>query len=48
VVLVTSHDGKKNNIMTISWAMVMDLTPVFAITTGAWNDSFAALRPAFV
>ena len=45
VVLVTTHDGKKNNIMTISWTMVMDFTPVF---TGAWNDSFAALRPAFV
>lgn len=44
VVLVTTHDGKKNNIMTISWTMVLDFTPVFAITTGAWNHSFAALR----
>ena len=44
VVLVTTHDGKKNNIMTISWTMVMDFTPLFAITTGAWNHSFAALR----
>ena len=44
VVLVTTHDGKKNNIMTISWTMVMDFTPQFAITTGAWNHSFAALR----
>jgi flavin reductase (DIM6/NTAB) family NADH-FMN oxidoreductase RutF len=44
VVLVTTHDGKKNNIMTISWTMVMDFTPVFAITTGAWNHSYAALR----
>lgn len=44
VVLVTTHDGKKNNIMTISWTMVMDFTPIFAITTGAWNHSFAALR----
>ncbi len=34
VVLVTTHDGKKDNIMTISWTMVMDFTPVFAITTG--------------
>jgi flavin reductase (DIM6/NTAB) family NADH-FMN oxidoreductase RutF len=24
--------------------MVLDFTPVFAITTGAWNFSFAALR----
>jgi flavin reductase (DIM6/NTAB) family NADH-FMN oxidoreductase RutF len=44
VVLVTTHDGKKNNIMTISWTMVVDFTPLFAITTGAWNHSFAALR----
>ena len=48
VVLVTTHDGRKDNIMTISWTMVMDFTVVFAIATGAWNDSFAALRPAFV
>ena len=44
VVLVTTYDGKKNNIMTISWTMVLDFTPVFAITTGEWNHSFAALR----
>lgn len=44
VVLVITHDGKKNNVMTISWTMVVDFTPVFAITTGAWNHSFAALR----
>ncbi len=44
VVLVTTSDGKKDNIMTISWTMVVDFTPVFAITTGPWNRSFAALR----
>jgi flavin reductase (DIM6/NTAB) family NADH-FMN oxidoreductase RutF len=44
VVLVTSHDGKRSNVMTISWTMVVDFTPVFAITTGPWNHSFAALR----
>jgi flavin reductase (DIM6/NTAB) family NADH-FMN oxidoreductase RutF len=44
VVLVTTHDGRKNNVMTISWTMVVDFTPVFAITTGEWNYSFAALR----
>jgi flavin reductase (DIM6/NTAB) family NADH-FMN oxidoreductase RutF len=44
VVLVTTHDGKQNNIMTISWTMVVDFTPVFALTTGPWNHSFAALR----
>lgn len=44
VVLVTTYDGQKNNIMTISWTMVLDFTPAFAITTGEWNYSFAALR----
>lgn len=43
VVLVTTTDGKKNNIMTISWTMVMDFTPRFAMTTGPWNHSYAAL-----
>jgi flavin reductase (DIM6/NTAB) family NADH-FMN oxidoreductase RutF len=44
VVLVTTHDGHRPNIMTISWTMVMDFTPQFAIATGAWNHSFAALE----
>lgn len=44
VVLVTTHDGKSNNIMTLSWTMVLDFTPRFALTTGEWNHSFAALR----
>ena len=44
VVLVTTNDGEKDNIMTISWTMVLDFTPVFAIVTGEWNYSFAALR----
>jgi len=43
VVLVTTRDGRKNNIMTISWTMVMDFTPLFAITTGPWNHSYEAL-----
>lgn len=44
VVLVTTNDGNRNNIMTISWTMVVDFTPLFAITTGPWNHSYAALR----
>jgi flavin reductase (DIM6/NTAB) family NADH-FMN oxidoreductase RutF len=44
VVLVTTRDGKKDNIMTISWTMVLDFTPAFAICTGEWNHSYAALR----
>ena len=44
VVLVTTRDGQNNNIMTISWTMVLDFTPMFAITMGEWNHSFMALR----
>jgi flavin reductase (DIM6/NTAB) family NADH-FMN oxidoreductase RutF len=44
VVLVTTCDGSRSNVMTISWTMVLDFTPKFALTTGAWNHSFAALR----
>ena len=43
VVLVTTNDGHKDNVMTISWTMVLDFTARFAITTGAWNYSYAAL-----
>ena len=43
VVLVTTADGGKNNIMTISWHMVMDFTPQFALLTGPWNHSYKAL-----
>lgn len=44
VVLITTYDGKQPNIMTISWTLVVDFTPVFAITTGPWNHSFVAMR----
>ncbi|MCC7202047.1 MAG: flavin reductase family protein [Nitrospirae bacterium] len=44
VVLVTTSDGRNNNIMTISWTMVVDFTPLFAITTGPWNYSYEAIR----
>jgi flavin reductase (DIM6/NTAB) family NADH-FMN oxidoreductase RutF len=44
VVLVTTRVGEKNNIMTISWTMVVDFTPLFAMATGPWNYSYAALR----
>jgi len=43
VVMVTTHDGQGDNVMTISWTMVLDFTPRLAITTGAWNHSYAAL-----
>ena len=44
VVFITTNDGENNNIMTISWTMVMDFSPIFAITTGPWNYSYTALR----
>ncbi|WP_418895140.1 flavin reductase family protein [Limibacterium fermenti] len=40
--ITTSHEGK-HNIMTISWTMVMDFTPRFALCTGSWNYSYEAL-----
>lgn len=44
VVLVTTNDGQRDNVMTITWTMVLDFSPVFAISTGAWNHSYAALH----
>src|SRR5665647_2395886 len=43
VVLVSTAAGGKSNIMTLSWHMVMDFTPKFALVTGAWNYSYKAL-----
>ncbi|NCD09215.1 MAG: flavin reductase family protein [Negativicutes bacterium] len=43
VILVSTNDGKKNNLMTISWHMVTDFTPSMALTTGPWNHSFKAM-----
>ena len=43
VLLVTTNDGTKDNVMTISWQMVMDFTPHIAITTGSWNESFETI-----
>ncbi len=44
VVLLTTCDGSRTNIMTLWWTMVVDFTPIFAITTGSWNHSYIALR----
>ena len=44
VLLVTTFDGRKNNVMTISWTMPLDFNGRFALCTGAWNYSFRALR----
>jgi hypothetical protein len=44
VVLLVTHDGGRDNVMTLSWTMVLDFTPRFAISTGPWNHSFRALQ----
>lgn len=44
VTFVTTNDGQKNNVMTITWTMVMDFSATFAITTGPWNYSWSALE----
>lgn len=43
VILVTTRDQGRNNIMTITWHMVMDFTPQIAMATGPWNYSYEAL-----
>ena len=44
VLLIPTHNGKKDNVMTISWQMVLDFTPRLAICTGDWNDSLKTIR----
>jgi flavin reductase (DIM6/NTAB) family NADH-FMN oxidoreductase RutF len=44
VVLVATSDGKKDNVMTVTWTMVLDFSASFAVTTGPWNHSYAALK----
>ena len=36
VVLATTHDGERDDVVTISWTMVLDSAPMFAVTAGAW------------
>jgi flavin reductase (DIM6/NTAB) family NADH-FMN oxidoreductase RutF len=43
VILVSTADGDRRNIMTLSWTMVLDFTPRFAFMTGPWNYSCKAL-----
>lgn len=45
VVLLTTKDGRRNNICTISWMMAMDYAEHchIAISTGAWNHSFVTM-----
>nr|AXS01261.1 Flavin reductase domain protein, FMN-binding [uncultured bacterium] len=43
VVLVATAEKNRQNIMTLSWTMVLDFTPRFAFMTGPWNFSYKAL-----
>lgn len=43
VTLVTTRGAGKDNVMTITWTMVLDFSPRFAIATGPWNHSWTAL-----
>ncbi|MBB3890590.1 flavin reductase (DIM6/NTAB) family NADH-FMN oxidoreductase RutF [Phenylobacterium haematophilum] len=43
VTLVTTGDAQADNVMTVTWTMVLDYRGRFAITTGPWNHSFKAL-----
>ncbi len=43
VVLVSTFDEKKNNVMTISWTMAIDFAQNIVITTGPWNYSFGTI-----
>ena len=38
--LVTTAEGRKKNIMTITWSMAMSFAPTFGIVSGSWNHSF--------
>lgn len=43
VTLVTTFDGERNNVMTITWTMAIDFDGHIVITTGGWNASFATI-----
>jgi len=44
VTLIATRIGGTDNVMTITWTMVMDFSARFAIVTGPWNHSWTALR----
>jgi flavin reductase (DIM6/NTAB) family NADH-FMN oxidoreductase RutF len=44
VVLVTTAIEERANIMTMSWHMVMDFTPLIGCIIGPWDYSFTALH----
>lgn len=40
VTMVTTNDGEKNNVMTISWTLALDFKQHIALCTGPWNQSY--------
>jgi flavin reductase (DIM6/NTAB) family NADH-FMN oxidoreductase RutF len=44
VVMITTSDGGRQNLFTLSWTMLVDFTPRFAFLTGPWNHSYKALK----
>ena len=38
VLLLTTAAGRRKNIMTLSWSMVMDFSGNIAIVTGSWKS----------
>ena len=41
--LVATAEGRKKNLMTITWSAAMSFAPTFGIVTGSWNHSFDTL-----
>jgi flavin reductase (DIM6/NTAB) family NADH-FMN oxidoreductase RutF len=44
VVLVTTRYRGKANVMTMSWHMVIDFSPMIACVIGPWDYTYTALR----
>lgn len=45
VVMVTTSDGKRANVMTMSWHMMLDFDPpIIAVCVSEGNHSFSALK----
>ncbi len=43
VTLISTFDGHKNNVMTISWTMPIDFDGRLVLCTGPWNLSFKTM-----
>ncbi len=43
VTLVSTSDGKRNNLMTVTWTMASSFSQDLVITSGPWNLSFETI-----